>query len=137
MQTTSDTGYKSLYEQTRAQLAQALSTIALLQQRIEQLEKRAFGSKQERFVPSASPVALEPSATVAVSVKEQTKQHTSVGSTFKDTTAKKPLVHPGRGKLPEHLRRKDIVLEPVFVPQGSIKIGELITEQPEYRPAEL
>jgi len=50
---------------------------------------------------------------------------------------KKPLVHPGRGKLPDHLRREDIVVEPDHVPEGSIKIGELITEQLECTQGEL
>jgi transposase len=134
MQATSDLDYKSLYEQAKAQLEQALGTIALLQHRIEQLEKIAFGSKQERFVPSASPVVADPSVPVAVSTPEQTTQITY---TRTQKTRVQKVIHPGRGKLPDHLRREDIVLEPIFLPQGSIRIGELISEQLEYIPAEL
>ena len=139
MQTTPDIDYKSLYEQTQARLEQALGTIALLQHRIEQLEKMAFGSKQERFVSSTSPapeavhqqVAVPPSTT-----EEQTTQITYT-RTRKATVMNVPVIHPGRNKLPAHLRREDIVLEPVNLPKGSIRIGELITEQLEYKPAEL
>ena len=132
--------YKTLYEQSQAQLEQALGTIALLQHRLEQLEKMIFGSKQERFVASSPPVLAPPSAqreqTQAVCTAAEIKQITYTRPA-KATIAKKPVVHPGRSKLPEHLRREDIVLEPAFIPQGSIKIGELITEQLEYIPAEL
>ncbi len=133
MQPPPDIDYKSLYEQ-------ALSTIALLQHRIEQLEKIAFGSKQERFVPSAAspaPAAADQQAVVATNpTAEQTTQITDTRSR-KATSEKVPVLHPGRGKLPAHLRREDIVLEPAHVPKGSIKIGELVSEQLEYRPAEL
>jgi transposase len=102
------------------------------------LEKLVFGSKQERFVPSTSPVP-EPSdqpVTVATSTQAQTKQITYTRTT-KGAAEKASLVHPGRNKLPDHLRREDIVLEPDNIPKGSIRIGELITEQLEYLPGEL
>jgi transposase len=130
MQTTSDLDYKSLYEQTRAQLEQALNTIALLTHRIEQLEKIAFGSKQERFAPSSN----QPDG--ALTSTAETKQITYT-RTLKSSEEKKSVVHPGRNKLPDHLRREGIVLEPLHLPEGSIRIGELITEQLEYKPAEL
>lgn len=132
MQATSDNvDYKSLYEQ-------ALGIIASLTHRIEQLEKIAFGSKQERFVPSASPLpqAVSAPATVVAATTEQPTQITDT-RTLKGTVKKMPLVHPGRGRLPGHLRREDIVLEPLHLPEGSLRIGELITEQLEYKPAEL
>lgn len=140
MQTTSDLDYKSLYEQTRAQLEQALSTIAMLQHRIEQLEKIAFGSGQERFVPSSAlPVPVAAGQQVAAATSPTAEQTTQIiyTRTRKASVQKVPVIHPGRGKLPEHLRREDIVLEPEHLPKGSIKIGELITEQLEYIPAEL
>ena len=67
--------YKTLYEQSQAQLEQALGTIALLQHRLEQLEKMIFGSKQERFVASSPPVLAPPSAQ-----REQTQAVCTAGS---------------------------------------------------------
>src|SRR5438093_3533746 len=94
--------YKALYEQAQA-------TIALLHQRIEQLEKMVFGSKQERFVPSPAPAPLDAPA--------ETKQITYT-RTIKTTAAlQEPAQHPGRNKLPDHLRREDIVLEPDNIPK--------------------
>ncbi len=71
-------------------------------------------------------------ATVTVTdTKEITYTRTDIA------VEKKPLVHPGRGRLPDPLRREDIVVKPDHVPEGSVKIGELITEQLECTQGEL
>jgi transposase len=49
----------------------------------------------------------------------------------------KPLVHPGRMKLPEHLRREEIIIEPSEDITDCKKMGEEITEVLEYEPGEL
>lgn len=41
------------------------------------------------------------------------------------------------GLLPEHLHRKEEIIEPEDIPQGAVKIGEAITEILEYKPAEV
>jgi transposase len=131
MQATSDIDYKVLYEE-------ALLTIAMLKHRIEQLEKMVFGSKHERFVtPSAPPQQLSldiQADTVAACSVIEAKQVSYTKT--KVAVEKKPIVHPGRGKLPEHLRRVETVIEPDNIPEGSIKIGELVTEQLECTPTE-
>jgi transposase len=48
-----------------------------------------------------------------------------------------PVDHPGRAKLPVHLRREIITLEPKEDVRGCKKIGEEITEELEYLPGEL
>ena len=49
----------------------------------------------------------------------------------------KPLVHPGRMKLPEHLRREEIIINPLEDITGFTKMGEEITEVLEYEPGQL
>lgn len=49
----------------------------------------------------------------------------------------KPVSHSGRTKLPEHLRREEIVLDPDHLPASSKKIGQEETEQLKCVPAEL
>ena len=49
----------------------------------------------------------------------------------------KPLVHPGRMKLPESLRREEIIIEPAADVSNCKKMGEEITEVLEWQPGEL
>jgi transposase len=49
----------------------------------------------------------------------------------------KPLQHPGRMKLPESLRREEIIIEPTEDITACKKMGEEITEVLEYQPGEL
>ena len=123
----------------KAQLAEAHGTISVLQHRIAQLEKMIFGSKHERYVSSTNTpgqltLNLQADATHEVNVTatqkiEYTRSKTSVEP--------KATEHPGRNLLPEHLRREEIILEPETIPEGSIRIGELVTEQLEATPSEL
>src|SRR5437867_11660010 len=126
-----DIDYKALYEEAQV-------TITMLKHRIDQMEKIIFGSKHERFVTPSTPAQqltldIQADAVAACSVIEA-KQITYTQT--KVAIEKKPIVHPGRGKLPEHLRRVETVIEPDNIPEGSIKIGELITEQLECTPTE-
>ena len=85
-----------------------------LQQQILQLQKMIFGSRHERFVPSdasASQLSLdiqsEPHAACSVvEAKKISYTKTNV------TVDQKPLQHPGRMKLPDHLRREEIMIDP-------------------------
>jgi len=131
MKATPDIDYKCISEEQQV-------TIAMLQHRLNKLEKMIFGSRHERFVAPAATTQMsldlkaEEVATVTVTdSKKITYTRTNIA------VEKKPLVHPGRGKLPDHFRREDIVIEPDNIPEGSIKIGELITEQLECTQGEL
>ncbi len=131
MKATPDIDYKRISKEQQV-------TIALLQHRLNKLEKMIFGSRHERFVaPDATTqisldLKADEVATVSViDTKKITYTRTNIA------VEKKPLVHPGRGRLPDHLRREDIVIEPDNVPEGSIRIGELITEQLECTQGEL
>lgn len=132
MKATPDQDYKTLYEQSQAQLG-------ILQHRLDQLEKMIFGSRHERFVApavSTSQLSLNLQAEAVADISVASTKQVSYTRT-KVVVEKKVPLHPGRGKLPDHLRREDIIVEPASIPEGSIKIGELITEQLECTPSEL
>jgi len=113
--------------------------ITSLEQQLQQLQKMIFGSRQERFVPATpnDPQLLLdiPSETLAaVSVTNAQKISYIRQSVTVET---KPLSHPGRMKLPESLRREQIIIEPNEDTRECKKIGEEITEVLEYQPGEL
>lgn len=124
--------YKHLYE--AAQLR-----VAALEQQLAQLQKMIFASKHERFVssdahPSQLSLNIQAEATATCSVTAAQKiTYTRTNVSFEQ----KPLVHPGRMKLPEHLRREEIIIEPAADTTSCRKIGEEITEVLEYEPGEL
>ncbi|MEI6949917.1 IS66 family transposase [Paraflavisolibacter sp. H34] len=129
--------YKALYEETKPLLDEALQTIALLRHENAQLKKMLFGSRRERFVSSTA-AGQQPTESKQEARQDRQAgevQAKQVSSTLK--TAKNPVSHPGRSPLSSRLRRIDIVVEPDFIPEGSIRIGEEVTEQLEYIPGEL
>lgn len=139
MQSTADIDYRSLYEQ-KSQAYDALQiTVAGLQQQLAQLQKMIFGSRHERFIPSDNNTAqlslgINAEATATCNITDAKKI-----SYIKTTIAveQKPLVHPGRMKLPENLRREEIIIEPAVDITECKKMGEEITEVLEYAPGEL
>jgi transposase len=132
MQGAANTNYKSLYEASQLR-------IVALEQQLSQLQKIIFGSRHERFVPAnanTSQLSLDMQADATASCSVVDAKKISYITT-KTAVENKPLVHPGRMKLPEHLRREEIIIEP----QGDItackKMGEEITEVLEWEPGEL
>jgi len=123
--------YKALYEQSQL-------TIASLQQELAQLKKMIFGSKHERFIPSENnpsqlALGIEAEAVAACNIIDAKKiEYTRI-----KTEVKEPIAHPGRYKLPEHLERKEIIIEPTEDVRDCKKIGEEITEELEYEPGKL
>lgn len=132
MQTDTVIDYKSLYEASQLR-------ILALEQQLSQLQKMIFGSRQERFVPSdvnnpqlSLGIQAESTATINIaSTKQISYTRTNVA------VEQKPLHHPGRMKLPEHLRREELIIEPVEDITDCKRMGEEITEVLEYEPGEL
>lgn len=124
--------YKTLYEQSQVRLL-------ALEQQLAQLQKMIFGSKQERFIPadpSSPQLSLNIQAeSVATSVVTASKPVSYIRHTV--AVDAKPLQHPGRMKLPENLRREQIIIEPSQDTADCKQIGEEITEVLEYEPGEL
>jgi transposase len=121
--------YKILYEKLVEQNA-------TLRHELDNLKRLIFGSKNERFIPSCStPSQLSldmPSDAVATCSVTKTQKIEYVRNTTQVTKE-----HPGRTKLPEHLERREIIIEPAQVTEGCKKIGEEITEELEYEPGKL
>jgi transposase len=131
MQETTNIDYKTLYEG-------ALGTITELKFRIDQLEKMIFGSKHERFVPTNLPTAqlaleLKAEEVATCSIIDSRK----ISYTKTTVTVEKNPDKHGRSKLPPHLRREEIYMDPPNLPEGSIKIGQEVTEQLECTRGEI
>lgn len=140
-QVTEHIDYKALYEQAEAKLEQAEIKIASLSFEIDKLKKLIFVSKHERFIAAdnedSSQLTLDLDAeTIAVcKITDGTK--VSYIRTKTEVTENKPKAHPGRAKLPEHLRREIILLQPDTDVTGLRKIGDEITEVLDYIAPEL
>ena len=131
--------YKQLYEQSQSLNASLQVQVLQLTQQLQQLQKMIFGSRQERFIPATQndpqlslDIPVETVAAVSVSSAQMisyVRQNATIES--------RPLQHPGRMKLPESLRREQIIIEPSEDITDCKKMGEEITEVLEYLPGEL
>jgi transposase len=131
MQSATPPDYKTLYEQSQLR-------IIALEQQLQQLQKMIFGSRHERFVPATSndpqlslDIQIEPVGTRIITDTQK------ITYTRNKIVEDKAVHHPGRMKLPEDLRREEIIIEPTGDTTGCKKMGEEITEVLEYQPGEL
>jgi len=142
--------YKQLYEQQLVvmenltqQLAAHVDKEAALSAEIAKLRKMIFGVKAERFIPAAGVTAS--GLQLALDLSVETVAHCKLTSattveyvrTRVEIVPAKPKAHPGRMKLPGHLRREVILLKPESDVSGLRRMGEDITEILDYIPAEL
>ena len=132
--------YKVLYEQSQAVIEQLQFTVSTLKHEMDQMKKMIFGSKQERFVPSDNTNSRQLSLDLEAETIEQCKITDATKVEYIRTKTqvmenKKP--HPGRMKLPEHLRRETTILQPETDVTKLKKIGEEVTEILDYTPGEL
>lgn len=114
---------KELYESL-------LHEIELLKQQLAELRRLIFGAKSERFV--ALP---EEQLSLFVDVEQQPEVTTEQISytRHKKQAKEKPVRQP----IAAHLPRVEEIIEPESLPEGATKIGEEITEQLEYNPAQV
>jgi transposase len=111
---TPDIDYKALYDQAQLQ-------IIALQHQLSQLQKLVYGSKTEKFIPAGnhtSQLALNIQAEEVADVKITSAQKIAYTRVVKEVTPH-AIVHPGRGKLPEHLERREQIINPPDNIEGS------------------
>lgn len=153
MQTvTANIDYKTLYEELllkfndlsekyKAVIDDSQFKIESLKKQLDALKKLIFGSKQERFVATdenkTAQLTLDLNAETIAQCKITDATKVEYIRTKTQVTETKPKAHPGRMKLPEHLRRSTIILQPDADVTGLKKIGEEVTEVLDYIPGEL
>ncbi len=100
-----------------------------------------FGSRHERFIAaglntSQLSLDMQAEATASCSVVDA-RRVTYIKTNI--AVESRPLAgqHPGRMKLPQSLRREEIIIEPADDLTDCKKMGEKITEVLEYQPGEL
>lgn len=106
----------------------------LLQLQFNQLLKLVKGAKQERFVPSENPEQQSLFAKPEQSPEPVIEKITIERS--KPVKKKDQMIAQGK-RLPEHLRREVIVLEPREDLSGLTLIGSEESEQLQFKPGEL
>jgi len=126
------TDYKALYEESQLAIAQ-------LRHELDQLKKMIFGAKQERFIPEAAvdpaqlSMGLSADPVAAMSLTHAKKiEYTRTTSILTNPVT----THQGRMKLPDHLERKEILVD-VAGKEGCRQIGQEVTEELEYEPGRL
>lgn len=128
MSHSSSIDYKSLYEASKLQVEELQGQIMELSHQLAQLKKMIFGSRSERYIPSSPGViqhTLFNQDAIAETLVVETQK---ISYEKKKVIATEPKEHPGRMKLPAHLRRETTILEPEEDVSGCRKIGEEITE---------
>lgn len=130
-----------MFEQQLTIVADLNHTIADLTHQLAQLKKMIFGSRHERFIPTddtkTNPqlsLALDADTIAQCKITDATK--VEYIRTKTEVIQNKPKAHPGRMKLPGHLRRETIILQPDTDVTGLKKIGDEISEVLDYIPGE-
>ncbi len=106
------------YNRILAENAQLKSTVERLRFELDKLKRLFHGSKSERFIAADESKLATKAETVTSTTKEVDP---SVNK------AEKANGH-GRPKLPAHLQREEIVLEPAIDLSGAKMIGTVETE---------
>jgi transposase len=151
METAIEVDFRELYQGSQVQLASALAVnvelqgmyqksqdrLVELEHQMAQFRRMIFGSKHERFeAPVAGQLSFDmqgeevlASSITEIKQIEYLRGKSSVGSVV--------VKHAGRGPFPDHLRREDVVIDPIGLCDSDVCIGTEVTEQLEYIPGEL
>ena len=133
--------YKVLYDQLHLRYDELEAQFTNLTHQLAQMKKMIFGSRHERFVPTdgnnpSLQLTLNLDAETIATCKITDVKEVTVTRTKTEVAFNKPKPHPGRMKLPEHLRRETVILMPDCDVTGLKKIGEEITEILDFTPGE-
>jgi transposase len=130
--------YQQKYEELQGQYE-------VLKAELNQLKRLIFASRQERFLPTTDApasgsaqlsldITATPLSATLVSTAAKKTEHTKTATAVQTSLEHK---HPVRMKLPEHLERRIITLEPSADTTGLRCIGEEVTEELDYEPGRL
>jgi transposase len=128
--------YRTLYEQAAEQVGAQQIQIAALRHELDNLKKMIFGSRTEKFVPAGqntSQLALD------IQAEQSAQRNITAVQKIAYTRIKTEVKqnHPGRHKLPEHLERREQIIEPAEDTNGLKRIGEEVTEELDFEPGKL
>jgi|tagenome__1003787_1003787.scaffolds.fasta_scaffold20275912_1 transposase len=129
--------YQQKYEELQGQYE-------VLKAELMQLKRLIFASRQERFLPTDAPVScsqlsldITAAAALPATVVNTATKKVEYTKTAALPTTLEHKQHPVRMKLPEHLERHIITLEPLEDTTGLTRIGEEVTEELDYEPGRL
>lgn len=123
----------SVLQEFQHQNESLLAENSYLKQENAELRRIIFGQKSERFISSSSKDQLGLNLGDTPVKEEQQVEQISYE---RKKTVRKHTPH-GRGELPSHLERREIIIEPDEDVSGLDKIGEEVTEELEYEPGRL
>lgn len=112
-------------------IEQQRAKIAVLEYRLQQMERMIFGSKRERFVPT---VQDADQLNLFEDIVDEPVETPKEQITYQ---RKKAKAHPGRHPLPEHLPVEETTIEPDDIEEGMVQIGQEVSETIDYTPASL
>lgn len=110
------------------------SNVEYLNQQLLELKRMIFGAKSERFVGTKDSLQLN---MFDVEKAEEPALETEDISYVRRKSTKEEKKKPVRTPIPSHLPRVEEIIEPDNIKEGSIKIGEEITETLECNPLQL
>lgn len=126
---------KPSYEELWQENLQLRGQIDYLTEQLNNFKRMIFGQKRERFIPGADNQLSLFGADEAVADLPVEKE--DITYSRNKNKAKKQTPH-FRNPIPDHLPRKEIIIEPQGVDTSGLKkIGEEITEELEYEEAKL
>ncbi len=97
---------------------------------LNELKRLIFGQKSERFVPAdESQLSL-----FNDELPKEDKEKEKYTVTYQRTKKNKENNKPVRTAIPAHFPRVEEIIEPENIPEGSVKIGEEVTELLEVKP---
>jgi len=111
------------------------STVDNLKFQMAQLQRMLFGAKRERFELKEHPNQLSFTFDIEEPVLEAAIEAEKQEITYEREKARKP--HPGRMELPSHLPIVETIIEPTEDVSNMTHIGDEITDELEYTPANL
>jgi transposase len=141
MQATQIIDYKQTYEALHIKYEELHIKYEAVMHDLAQLKKMVFGSKSERFIPTDDS-KVDPQLSLALDAETIAQCKITGATTYTVTRTKTEVIpnppkgHPGRMKLPDHLRREIVILQPEADVSGLKKIGDEITEVLDYIPGE-